>query len=307
MSYFPLSHNAKNSSGRAAFTLIELLTVIAIIALLAAMLFPASGRIRTSAQRVSCLNNLRQIAIGSESYARDWGGRHPPVSYYSSPHVQILPYLYGDDQAKTVGPPATLRKYRAFHCPAGNARTEVTGTPDSERWIDLGFDYGVNEGDGTCTPRLFGYEDPNYSTPEMNQKNNDRFWNLIPSTFGRRESRLAMMADRTGDRVGDRHPLLMPLMSWGGSPKSMSAAYTSQAIRSIEDLATATGRTTTDLMCRRALRTNHGGRQANVLFWDLHVQSITPEASWGCDLMTFATSPPHGWGLRDNIWYGAWP
>jgi len=59
------------TSPRSAFTLVEILIVIAIIALLAALLFPAFSRARESGRQTTCVTNLHQISIAVQQYFQD--------------------------------------------------------------------------------------------------------------------------------------------------------------------------------------------------------------------------------------------
>lgn len=62
---------------RQAFTLVELLTVIAIIGILAAILIPAIGRVRQSARASACLSNVRQVAGAVQLFVSDNKGTFP--------------------------------------------------------------------------------------------------------------------------------------------------------------------------------------------------------------------------------------
>ncbi|MCA9135043.1 MAG: type II secretion system protein, partial [Planctomycetales bacterium] len=92
-------------STRSAFTLVELLVVVAIIGILVGLLLPAVQAAREAARRASCANNIMQLAIAISNY--DMAHRslppgtvdtkgpivHLPIGFHHSWIVQILPML----------------------------------------------------------------------------------------------------------------------------------------------------------------------------------------------------------------------
>ncbi len=101
------NHSSRNSRchRRAAFTLVELLVVIAIIGILVGLLLPAVQAAREAARRVSCMNNMTQLGLGLHHYEFSMEHLPPGVTNDDGPirneeagqhigwAVQILPYV----------------------------------------------------------------------------------------------------------------------------------------------------------------------------------------------------------------------
>ena len=75
-----MMHAIKSTFNR-GFTLIELLVVVAIIGLLAAILFPVFARARENARRASCMSNLQQMNLGIMQYVQDNDEFFPPYEW----------------------------------------------------------------------------------------------------------------------------------------------------------------------------------------------------------------------------------
>ncbi|MEX2606624.1 MAG: type II secretion system protein [Kiritimatiellia bacterium] len=132
---------------RNAFTLIEMLVVIAIIAMLASILVPAVSASLARARGVRCISNIRSITQASFLWAVDNEPNAMPGEINSPPNndhwvVLIRPYL-GTDKIKTV------QNRRGFHCPEtdgslwnlGYAMNVVPGYPEETKAFrpDRGF------------------------------------------------------------------------------------------------------------------------------------------------------------------------
>jgi prepilin-type N-terminal cleavage/methylation domain-containing protein/prepilin-type processing-associated H-X9-DG protein len=77
---------------RNGFTLLELLVVVALVGLLAGLLFPVLARARAAARQTACLSNLRQLNLTHHLYLQDWDDQLPPWCF-PAPRSREAPRL----------------------------------------------------------------------------------------------------------------------------------------------------------------------------------------------------------------------
>jgi prepilin-type N-terminal cleavage/methylation domain-containing protein len=86
---------------RAAFTLVELLVVMAVIGVLMGLILPAVMRVREAAAQTQCINHMKQIGLAAHQYHDQWGsfppGHRPVFSLdgqaLSGWLLSLLPYV----------------------------------------------------------------------------------------------------------------------------------------------------------------------------------------------------------------------
>ena len=111
----PLLTNLKSRG----FTLVELLVVIAVVAILAALLLPAISQMAARGKSLKCLSNLRQIGTAFHLYANDNNGAFPLMNAGSGDTstwmIRLAPYVGVSDGV--LGPTPLARAVPPFVCP----------------------------------------------------------------------------------------------------------------------------------------------------------------------------------------------
>jgi type II secretory pathway pseudopilin PulG len=154
---------------KTAFTLVELLVIVAIICVLAAMLLPIVSMMREYAKRAICINNLRNIGIMIGVYSADNDNELPGTIWYMASN------MYTNDDLSDLYPEYTT-ELRVFVCPSTRnivkSKADLTHSAYSRNGNGTSFEYlksktvrwGMSRGDYKGSSPLV-YDSDNRGNP----------------------------------------------------------------------------------------------------------------------------------------------
>lgn len=280
-----MSNRSRNKQCPSAFTLIEVLVVVAIIALLIAILLPSLSRARAQARNAVCLNNLKQVGLAMHQYAIRHSGHLPRGGDPDSAEHWVMAVARELGMMKRIGTNAfvnqvPVHQMEIFQDPERTA----TGSVPWLGYVANAFD--PNEGGQNGWPgnvlastRLESYKRPadivyiacaetepklvlnpgagGYANPFKSRSNWERNWPDIQSG----------VAARMQAAISD-------LQNTGGGIDSMDAwfgAHLPQAIMEKDK--------NSELIYRRVALRLHLNRFTNAVFYDGHAAGLQPGTS----------------------------
>lgn len=114
------------------FSLVELLTVIAIIAILAAIIFPVMATVKAKARQQACISQLHELAMRADMYKKD-NGRYPSTLGPKWRSAEGIEEIKAGTGSGATDPGIYIRGYidnfKMFHCPSDISTDTTAGSP----------------------------------------------------------------------------------------------------------------------------------------------------------------------------------
>jgi prepilin-type N-terminal cleavage/methylation domain-containing protein/prepilin-type processing-associated H-X9-DG protein len=262
---------SQSSTSPKAFTLVELLVVIGIIALLLAILMPSLSAARQSAITLRCMANLRQMGQAFSLYVNENRGALPPANQSSTGSgtgdytrwFNRIQYML-TQRGEMLNPPypgdPLWRPHPIFLCPNSLYPQEESNEGGQ------GANYGMNA--------MLGKNNPPYN------------WRMSQL---QQPARLILVTERWGRNTSGNRDT-----NWGVAPPK---PYAATGVGSLYPIDMRKPENVNQGEAAGALRLSHVGK-ANFLYADFHVETLTPQETWRVA------------GARDvstNDWYPKYP
>jgi prepilin-type N-terminal cleavage/methylation domain-containing protein/prepilin-type processing-associated H-X9-DG protein len=228
---------------RAAFTLVELLIVISIIAILAAILFPVFARARENARRASCQSNLKQIGLAAMQYTRDYDDCLPPAVFVpgmnpatpaTRTYIDLLqPYV--KNLQIFVCPSLSRPAFDATNDPADTSKLLAGSGPIYTRALSYGLNTG-GQPDGVL--EMLSFEGACHGPGAWNLCGSLAMFGITPTiapSFPQRETLYASPSQMVwaGDEGYWSYGNILPHDVWNASVKYQSPAIDTRHLESV--------------------------------------------------------------------------